>query len=106
MRKEEILAMTKEQLDAMVAEQWPERLRKANAKRHASKRRNTLRRMMQGKLLWDLFKAEHPEATCETCKHILHQPAGLSGVYCALTSDWEGYVVTGLDKVCTSWKEA
>lgn len=93
-------------MDALIAARWPDRWARANDPRlrNRSKARNNLRKCFRAAVAHDAFKAANPDARCSNCEHANANPTpGLSGLFCLLDSDFEGYQGTNPDNVCARW---
>lgn len=42
-------------------------------------------------------------ASCGSCKHFERGPPGIKGRVCGLESDWQGYMPTTADQLCTNY---
>jgi hypothetical protein len=95
--------------DAAIAARWPGKWAHANDPklRSRSKARNNLRKAYRAAVELDAFVAANPNANCGNCDNRLVNPTpGLTGLFCALGSDFHGYQRTDATRVCAKYRGA
>ena len=94
-------------LDEQIARDWPEKWDKANDQNRvgASKRRNNIRRAYREAQAFDVWRAQHPTASCASCEHASPHTDAEYPFACDLeaTGGWIAPVAAA--HVCTWWRK-